>query len=318
MSFISKKVLALGALAVLWVMGSGFTGLNVEMAAGIESVMDDLTSEDFEEIQAQNEWDSKVLADVEDYVTVRSEPSSEAEAVGRMFKGDGGDIVEQTEGWTKISSGNVEGYVSNEYLLFGEEAYNQAQTEAELTATSLTGGLRIREEASTDAKILKNVEEGAKLDVVDAGGEGSEWVQVEYAQDKTGYVSAEYVDVQYELGEAMTMEEIEKKEEEEKREALKQQLEAFKANGDDVTLLAALIQAEGGNQPYEGQVAIGAVVMNRVRSGRYGSTIADVIYSPGCGIPAAPRQAVCRRRRRRLTAIPMWEASPISRMQDRL
>ena len=214
MSFISKKVLALGALAVLWVMGSGFTGLNVEMAAGIESVMDDLTSEDFEEIQAQNEWDSKVLADVEDYVTVRSEPSSEAEAVGRMFKGDGGDIVEQTEGWTKISSGNVEGYVSNEYLLFGEEAYNQAQTEAELTATSLTGGLRIREEASTDAKILKNVEEGAKLDVVDAGGEGSEWVQVEYAQDKTGYVSAEYVDVQYELGEAMTMEEIEKKEEE--------------------------------------------------------------------------------------------------------
>ena len=168
-------------------------------------------SEDFEEIQAQNEWDSKVLADVEDYVTVRSEPSSEAEAVGRMFKGDGGDIVEQTEGWTKISSGNEEGYVSNEYLLFGEEAYNQAQTEAELTATSLTGGLRIREEASTDAKILKNVEEGAKLDVVDAGGEGSEWVQVEYAQDKTGYVSAEYVDVQYELGEAMTMEEIEKK-----------------------------------------------------------------------------------------------------------
>ena len=101
MSFISKKVLALGALAVLWVMGSGFTGLNVEMAAGIESVMDDLTSEDFEEIQAQNEWDSKVLADVEDYVTVRSEPSSEAEAVGRMFKGDGGEIVEEAEGWTK-------------------------------------------------------------------------------------------------------------------------------------------------------------------------------------------------------------------------
>lgn len=48
-----------------------------------------------------------------------------------------------------------------------------------------------------------------------------------------------------------------------------------------MTLLAALIQAEGGNQPYEGQVAIGAVVMNRVRSGRYGSTIADVIYAPG-------------------------------------
>ena len=185
MSFISRKILPLGALAGLWVMGSGFAGLDVEMAAGIESVMDDLTSEDFEEIQAQNEWNDKVLANVDDYVTVRSEPNSESEAVGRMFKGNGGDIVEQAEGWTKVSSGNVEGYVSNEYLLFGEEAYSQAQEEAELVATSLTGGLRIREEASTDAKILKNVEEGAKLDVADESTADSEWVQVEYAEERS-------------------------------------------------------------------------------------------------------------------------------------
>ena len=281
MSFISRKIPLLFGLGVVWMFASGFDNLGVDMSAGIESVMDDLTSEDFEEIQIQDEWESKVLANVEDYVTVRSEPDSESEAIGRMFKGDGGDIVEQTEGWTKISSGNVEGYVSNEYLLFGSDAYNQAQDEVTLVATSLTGGLRVREEGNTDARILKNVEEGAKLDVVGGAEEGSEWIQVEYAEDKTGFVSAEYVDVQYELGEAMTMEEIEEKEAEEKREALKQQLEAFKASGDDVTLLAALIQAEGGNQPYEGQVAIGSVVMNRLRSGRYGSTIADVIYAPG-------------------------------------
>ena len=41
MSFISRKVLPLCALAGLWVMGSGFAGLDVEMAAGIESVMDE-------------------------------------------------------------------------------------------------------------------------------------------------------------------------------------------------------------------------------------------------------------------------------------
>ena len=121
------------------------------------------------------------------------------------------------------------------------------------------------------------MEEGAKLDVVE---QADEWVQVEYAEDKTGFVSAEYVDVNYELGEAMTMDEIKKKEAEEKREKLKQQLSALQANGDEVTLLAALIQAEAGNQPYEGQVAVGAVVMNRVRSGRYGS-IMGVIYAPG-------------------------------------
>ncbi|MCI8597265.1 MAG: SH3 domain-containing protein, partial [Lachnospiraceae bacterium] len=232
--------------------------------------------------QLEEEWEDKVLARVDEYVTVRSEPNADSKALGRMFKGDGGDIIEQVDGWTKIHSGNVEGYVDNEYLVFGTEAYELAQEEVTLVATSLTGGLRIRSEASTEAKILKNVEQGAKLDVVeDTETEGTEWIQVQYAEEKTGYVSAEFVNVQLELGEAMTMEEIEKKEAEEKREKLKQQLASFQANGNEVTLLAALIQAEGGNQPYDGQVAIGAVVMNRVKSGGYPNSIAEVIYAPG-------------------------------------
>ena len=51
-------------------------------------------------------------------------------------------------------------------------------------------------------------------------------------------------------------------------------------------LLAALIFCEAGNQPYEGQVAVGAVVMNRVRSGAYPNSIAEVIYQSGQFGPA--------------------------------
>ena len=51
-------------------------------------------------------------------------------------------------------------------------------------------------------------------------------------------------------------------------------------------LLAALIFCEAGNQPYEGQVAVGAVVMNRVRSGAYPDSIAEVIYQSGQFTPA--------------------------------
>ena len=51
-------------------------------------------------------------------------------------------------------------------------------------------------------------------------------------------------------------------------------------------LLAALIYCEAGNQPYEGQVAVGAVVMNRVKSGTYPNTITDVIYQSGQFGPA--------------------------------
>ena len=278
MNAISKKIPLLFSLVCVWVLACGFENLDVETSAGIESVMEELTSEDFEALKIETEWEDRVLANVEDYVTVRQEPNADSKAVGRMFKGDGGEVLEHTEdGWTLVKSGNVEGYVNDDFLFFGRDAYEASQEAASLIATSLTGGLRIRFEASTEAKILKNVEEGAKLDVIE---QGDEWVQVQYAEDKTGYVSAEFVDVNYELGEAMTMEEIEKKEAEEKREKLKQQLTAMQANGDEVTLLAALIQAEAGNQPYEGQVAVGAVVMNRVRSGRYGSILA-AIYAPG-------------------------------------
>ena len=55
---------------------------------------------------------------------------------------------------------------------------------------------------------------------------------------------------------------------------------------DDVTLLAAIIQCEAGNEVYEGQLAVGAVIMNRVRSGGYPSTVHDVIYQKSQFPPA--------------------------------
>jgi N-acetylmuramoyl-L-alanine amidase len=49
----------------------------------------------------------------------------------------------------------------------------------------------------------------------------------------------------------------------------------------DVRLMAAAIHGEGRGEPYEGQVAIGAVILNRVRHSSFPNTIAGVIYQPG-------------------------------------
>lgn len=51
-------------------------------------------------------------------------------------------------------------------------------------------------------------------------------------------------------------------------------------------LLASIIFCEAGNQPYDGQVAVGAVIMNRVRSGVYPNSISEVIYQSGQFGPA--------------------------------
>ena len=53
------------------------------------------------------------------------------------------------------------------------------------------------------------------------------------------------------------------------------------ASYDETTILAATIQLEAGNEPYEGQVAVGAVIMNRVRSGGYPNSISGVVYQAG-------------------------------------
>lgn len=62
--------------------------------------------------------------------------------------------------------------------------------------------------------------------------------------------------------------------------------EERRARQADEDLLAALIFCEAGGEPYQGQVAVGAVVMNRVRSGRYPGTISGVVYQRGQFGPA--------------------------------
>lgn len=65
-----------------------------------------------------------------------------------------------------------------------------------------------------------------------------------------------------------------------------EQIQAEQKQADELTMLAALIYCEAGNQPYDGKVAVGAVVMNRVSSGRFPNTIEKVIYQRGQFTPA--------------------------------
>ena len=69
-------------------------------------------------------------------------------------------------------------------------------------------------------------------------------------------------------------------------EAAAAQQNAMQVTLYEQALLASIIFCEAGNQPYEGQVAVGAVIMNRVRSGVYPNSISEVIYQPGQFGPA--------------------------------
>ena len=239
-------------------------------------------------------WQSRLMADVNEFLYVRAEGNEEAEIVGKLYKGDVAEIVECGDEWTHVTSGNVDGYVKNSYCLFGEDALAYANANFDVEAEIQTNGLRVRREASEDAPVLTAVSTGTTL-TVDTEAETVEgWVPVSY-DGETAYVSAEYVTTDLALGEAVTIAEEREAQARAAAEAAKSaqvpssgtvQNAPVAASVDDVTLLAALIQCEAGNESYEGQVAVGAVVMNRVRSGGYPGSVSGVIYQPSQFGPA--------------------------------
>lgn len=87
-------------------------------------------------------------------------------------------------------------------------------------------------------------------------------------------------------GQQMAAEETARREQEAKEQA-EREAQAAKELQQKQELLASIIFCEAGNQPYEGQVAVGAVVLNRVNSGSYPNSIEEVIYQPGQFGPAS-------------------------------
>lgn len=275
--------------------------LNAGAAVYLEGVMDEVADADTADVsnsdngiaqeeeaqEASDEPDGQmsnlVMANVEDSVNVRAEANEDAEVVGKMFKNCGGEILEQSNGWTKLKSGNLEGWAKDEYLLFGEEALELSKTAGSLQATVLADALRVRKEASQEAGVYGNIKQGEEIEVVE---KGDEWITVRYDDDTVGYVAAEFVTVEYKVPTGKTKKEIDDEERAKQLAKLSENRGAVPTSVSDIQLLAALIQCEAGSQPYEGQLAVGAVVMNRVRSGGYPNTILEVITAPGQFPPA--------------------------------
>ncbi len=231
-----------------------------------------------------------VMAKVNEYVNIRQEADQDAEKVGVLYKDCGGDILEKNNEWTKIKSGDVTGWIKNEYLYFGKEAEEVAKDVGVLTAYANTETLRVREEPSLEAGIVGLLANGQAVEAI---AEEGDWVRVSY-EGTTGFVSSEYVRVEFGIDTAESMEAIREREEAERARAAAeaeakrvQQKEAVFATASELDILAALIQCEAGGESYEGQVAVGAVVMNRVRNGGYPNSITEVIYASGQFVPAS-------------------------------
>ena len=169
-------------------------------------IQSDLTEDEY--IQTANEavdsfwgYTNIGIAQVDNNLNVRETPDESGKLVGKLPKDAACEILSVEGNWAHIQSGDVEGYVSMDYLLTGVEAKLKAREVFKTVAVVTTDALKIREEPNTDCGVLTTVPEGEELEVVE---ELEGWVKINL-DDEAYYVCADYVEVQEKLGTAFTM-----------------------------------------------------------------------------------------------------------------
>jgi len=192
--------------------------------------------------EMKEDYSNLVIADVNDYVNIRSLPSEEGEIVGKLYDNSVGNFLEEKDGWIKIESGSCVGFVKAEYCVTGEAANEMAKEVGRRTAIVTTETLNVRKEPNTNASIIGQVPCEEVLTVTDeAGG----WVQIR-VEEGYGYVSVDYVTLSTEFVEAESREEEKarlKKEEEERLAALEAARKAQEVAAAAAAEEAAQIQA---------------------------------------------------------------------------
>ncbi|MBD8926883.1 MAG: SH3 domain-containing protein [Agathobacter sp.] len=143
------------------------------------------------------------IAKVQDYVNVRAENNEDSEVLGKLYNNSAATVLETTDdGWYKISSGSVTGYVKSEYVVVGDDA--TVKSAGRRVATVNTETLKVRTSADENSEVLGLVAGEDDLTVIDESADG--WVGVS-TEDGTGYVSSDYVSLDTEFTYAESKEE---------------------------------------------------------------------------------------------------------------
>ena len=161
---------------------------------------------------AINQYDNLVISKVNNYLNVRAEPKSDGKIIGKMTSKAAGEILESLDGWYKIKSGPITGYITADpqYTATGQEAKDIAMQTATLKAVINTDVLNVRTEPNTDAKIWTQIVKDERYPVL-AQLDG--WVQIELdsvdeedgSEGDKAYISTRdnNVEVRYALNEAI-------------------------------------------------------------------------------------------------------------------
>ena len=164
----------------------------------------------------ENEYADLAIAQVSNYVNVRSLPNTDSDIVGKIYNGAVAQVLSVTgedHDWFQIVSGNVEGYIKAEFFLYGDAAAEVIDQYVTRYANVIADRLNVREQPSTESKRIGYIDNGERVQLLENQGE---WLRVQYTDGKEGYVSSQYVTISEEFVYGKTLEEEAKEQEERK------------------------------------------------------------------------------------------------------
>ncbi len=195
-------------------------------------------------------YKNKAVALTEPYLDVYGDTDGEASAVvGRLYANTLVDVDMVGKEWTKITSGNCEGYVLTQNLCFGDEAGVLAE---QIGTDNLLTGYTVEEaEAKEAAEEAARLEEEARIEAEEEAARAAAAAE-EARKQKVIENTISGTDITYNP--------------------------TMSVSDEDIWLMACLIDWEAGYEPYAGKLAVANVILNRVRSSRYPGSVSGVAY----------------------------------------
>ncbi|MDE5747507.1 MAG: C40 family peptidase, partial [Acetatifactor sp.] len=198
-----------------------------------ETAGDEATDE-----EPESEYANLAIAQVNNYVNVRQEPTTDSAVLGKIYNGAVAQILDvagEEQDWFHVVSGSVDGYVKAEFFLYGDAAVEAVDNYLTRYATVIANRLNVRQEPGTDSKRIGFITHGEKVKILEIL---EDWMLVQYTGDRTGYVASEYVTVSEEFIYAKSIEE-ERAEQEALREMARRMAQQEQATPENtaVTLL---------------------------------------------------------------------------------
>lgn len=185
----------------------------VKVAAGIEAALEEAYTESMaaSDEEKESEYSDFAIANVTNYVNVRTEPNTNSEIVGKMYDDSVAQILsivgEGEEEWFQIISGNVEGYIKSEYFIYGEDAAAVIDEYVTRYVVVKADRLNVREQPDITAARIGYKDFGEKAKLLEYG---EEWSKILYAEDNEGYVASEYITIEEHFTYAKSVEEEQK------------------------------------------------------------------------------------------------------------